>query len=297
MSMATEIQTIRDNNQALAPAPERPFATIPSQLETWLDPAKFAHMQRIAQMFAQSDLVPPHFQGKVANCSIVLHMAYRMNIDPMMAFQNMHVVHGNPGISAQLGIALANQSGIFVGPITFVQTGTADNLIITAKGKLANGGTEVSTTVSYKQAMEAGWPRSKEGIKPFWKAMPEQMLKYRAATFLIRTYAPQVLLGMHTAEEWEDQGDGVEARSAPVASLAAMIAPAPAATPEPAPEYRPTLPAPRQSKKAVASSAQEPVSQPAGAAATAPSPTPAPEPVAPTPEDAASGKDGETWNF
>jgi hypothetical protein len=287
--MATEIQTIRDNNQALAPAPERPFATIPSQLETWLDPAKFAHMQRIAQMFAQSDLVPPHFQNKVANCSIVLHMAYRMNIDPMMAFQNMHVVHGNPGISAQLGIALANQSGIFVGPITFVQTGTADNLIITAKAKLANGGTEVSTTVSYKQAMDAGWPRSKDGLKPFWKAMPEQMLKYRAATFLIRTYAPQVLLGMHTAEEWEDQGDGVEARSAPVASLAAMIAPAPAATPEPAPE-RPT---PRQSKKAVASSAQEPVSQPAGAAATAPKP----EPVAPVPEDIVQGKDDGTWEF
>lgn len=49
--------------------------------------------------------------------------------------------------------------------------------------------------------MQKGW-FSKDGSK--WRTMPELMLRYRAASFFGRLYAPDILYGMQTTEEVED---------------------------------------------------------------------------------------------
>jgi hypothetical protein len=147
---------------------------------------------------------------------------------------NVHVVHGNPGLSAQLCVALANKCGAFDSPITYEEIGAGEKLIVKASAKLKNGPV-VSESVSLEQAHTAGWTRMKDGgVKPFWKAKPAYMLQKRAATFLIRTYAPDVLLGFRTEEEWDDVGDGVQVRAAPAPQnltdvLATLPTPAPKA--------------------------------------------------------------------
>ena len=50
-------------------------------------------------------------------------------------------------------------------------------------------------------ASAEGWA-TKAGSK--WKTMPELMLRYRAAAFFGRLYAPDILMGMQTAEEAAD---------------------------------------------------------------------------------------------
>jgi len=50
-------------------------------------------------------------------------------------------------------------------------------------------------------AAAEGWA-TKAGSK--WKTMPELMLRYRAAAFFGRLYAPDILMGMQTAEEAVD---------------------------------------------------------------------------------------------
>ena len=50
-------------------------------------------------------------------------------------------------------------------------------------------------------AKAEGW-YGKKGSK--WVTMPELMLRYRSATFLIRTTAPEIALGFQTTEEWRD---------------------------------------------------------------------------------------------
>ncbi len=47
-------------------------------------------------------------------------------------------------------------------------------------------------------AKREGWA-TKSGSK--WLTMPEQMLCYRAAAFWTRVYAPELSLGMSTADE------------------------------------------------------------------------------------------------
>ena len=50
-------------------------------------------------------------------------------------------------------------------------------------------------------AQDEGW-LSKPGSK--WKTMPEQMLKYRAASFFAKVHCSDYLLGIPTIEEVHD---------------------------------------------------------------------------------------------
>lgn len=53
-------------------------------------------------------------------------------------------------------------------------------------------------------AKDEGW-YGKKGSK--WQTLPELMLRYRAASFLISTTAPELLLGFQTSEEVIDTID------------------------------------------------------------------------------------------
>jgi hypothetical protein len=115
--------------------------------------------------------------------------------------QNLYIVHGKPGWSAQFIIAAINSTGKF-SPLRFAVTGEGDD-----KGCIA-WATENATKerlesprVSIDMARKEGW-LDKAGSK--WKTMPELMLRYRAATFFGRLYAPEVLMGMKTVEEIVD---------------------------------------------------------------------------------------------
>jgi hypothetical protein len=50
-------------------------------------------------------------------------------------------------------------------------------------------------------AKAEGW-LTKQGSK--WQTMPELMLRYRAAAFFGRLYAPDIMMGMHAVEEIQD---------------------------------------------------------------------------------------------
>jgi hypothetical protein len=161
----------------------------------------FALMQRAASLLAASALVPEIFRGNIANTTIALEMAHRIGASPLAVMQNLYIVHGKPGWSAQFIIAAINSTGKF-SPLRFAVTGEGDD-----KGCVA-WATENATKerlesprVSIDMARKEGW-LDKAGSK--WKTMPELMLRYRAATFFGRLYAPEVLMGMKTVEEIVD---------------------------------------------------------------------------------------------
>lgn len=59
-----------------------------------------------------------------------------------------------------------------------------------------------SSKISVEMAVKEGW-YMKNGSK--WKTMPEQMLRYRAASFFGRVYAPELLMGLRSVEEEKDR--------------------------------------------------------------------------------------------
>ena len=154
---------------------------------------------KFANIFAKSDIVPSHYRGKPENTFIAVQTAYRMNLDPMLIMQNTYVVSGKLGMNSTFAISLANSSGIFDGGIRYRVEGNGEELKVTAYANLKKTGEEISYAISMRDASAEGWTKNSK-----YKTLPDLMLRYRAAVFLIRTHVPEVLNGMHMVEEIED---------------------------------------------------------------------------------------------
>ncbi|WP_171406497.1 recombinase RecT [Acinetobacter cumulans] len=192
---------------------------------------------------------PEHNPNGVSNCIIALNMAQRLGADPMMIMQNLYLVDGRPSWSSQFIIAAINSSGRY-SPLRFDITGGDEEIEIpyavtdwifnkdtrkkepvesnqTTRVKnykcvawvieKATGERLESTPITMEMAVKEGWYQ-KNGSK--WQSMPEQMLRYRAASFFGRIYAPDLLMGLRSQDE----------------EVESMID----VTPEPAPQEEPT---------------------------------------------------------
>lgn len=164
------------------------------------DANRFEHAQRVAKMFASSELVPNQYRNNVANCLVAMEVAATTGVSPMTVFQNLNVIHGKPSWSSQYVISAVNASGRFE-PLRFKVEGTGDQKTCTAWTKDRTGEVLEGPPVSIGMAKAEGW-FDKNGSK--WKTMPDLMLRYRAAAFFGRLYAPDILNGMSTEDEVRD---------------------------------------------------------------------------------------------
>ena len=167
--------------------------------------AAFEMLQRQAKMFSSSSLVPKDFQSNVANCAIGINIAKRLGADPFMVLQNIDIIHGRPSFRATFLIAMVNASGRFE-PLQFRMEGDegkpSRSCVAWTKSK-TDGTPLEGPKITLEMAKAEGWS-TKSGSK--WLTMPELMLRYRAAAFFARLYAPDITLGMMTAEEAVDMG-------------------------------------------------------------------------------------------
>lgn len=160
----------------------------------------FEDAQRIAKALASSTLIPQQFQGQqgFANCLVALNIARRMQMDPLMVMQNLHIIHGRPSWSSQFIIGLINGCGRF-SPLRYEITGKGDTLACIAVATELSSGQELrGPEVTMAMAKKEGWA-TKAGSK--WQTMPELMIRYRAAAFWGRLYIPDLLVGIQTQEE------------------------------------------------------------------------------------------------
>ena len=220
-------------------------------------------MMSLAENLSKATIIPETFQGKPANILIALNMSQRMNADPLMVMQNMYIVYGNPSWSSKFLISCFNTCGRFSSiKYEFFGTPGSDDYGCRAWAtEYATGERVQGIDVTIKMAKDEGW-YGKKGSK--WQTMPQLMLQYRAATFLIRTVAPEISMGLQTAEELEDthemkQAQGFVAQATALKNEAAAIAehaqtidvPAPAMEAQPAQE-----PAPVEAQQAPQATAQ-----------------------------------------
>ena len=197
----------------------------PAQMQFFGSEEGFNLCQRMAKVFATSSLVPTQYQNNMSNCIIAMEMASRIGASPLQVMQNLYIVHGNPGFSAKFLIACINASGKFT-PLRYEFKGKENTddwscraYAVDKEGEVLHG-----AWVSIKMAKAEGW-YTKNGSK--WQTMPQLMLQYRAAAFFQRTYAPEISLGMQTAEELYDEAipinDAVPASAATPEGIAAEM--------------------------------------------------------------------------
>jgi hypothetical protein len=176
-----------------------PELTSASQLPNIFgSPQIFDHSQRVAKALSTSDLVPKEYKGNISNTLIALDIASRIGASPLMVMQHLYIVHGKPSWSSTFLIAAINNCGRF-NPLRYEMTGEGDS-----RGCVAwtteKGSTDKleSPKIDMAMAKKEGWVQ-KTGSK--WQTMPELMMRYRAAAFFSRLFAPEITMGMQSYEE------------------------------------------------------------------------------------------------
>jgi hypothetical protein len=276
--------------------------------------ASFEFMQRAAKLFASSTMVPSAYQAIVSegygrekkwvqndaalpNCMVALDLAQRMNASPLQVMQNLHVIEGRPSWGSPFIIALINNSGHYQHGLRFdfewlddmdakqiafewinnvkqevVKTVPIKNARCIAWTLDKSGARIESAPVTLEMAVQEGW-YTRNGSK--WRTMPQTMAQYRAAAFFGRTYNPELLMGLPTAEELHDIIDVTPQADGSLSMQAAE------------PEHR----APRAPRAKPQAPAAEVVAETTQARAAEPAPGPTPEPTpAPAAVDQETGE-------
>ena len=157
----------------------------------------FDLIQRKAKALAASTMIPKDYQNNIPNTLVALEMAHRIGASPLMVMQNLHIIHGRPSWSSTFIIAALNACGRFTA-LRFEATEDKCRAVATEK---ETGAFLEGPWITIQMAKDEGW-LTKAGSK--WKTMPELMMRYRAAAFFGRLYAPEIMMGMHTEFEVQD---------------------------------------------------------------------------------------------
>lgn len=195
---------------------------------------QFETYQRIAKPLSESNFVPAAYKGNLGDCVIAVEIAARLNVFPLTVMQNLCIVKGNPTWKSKFLIGCVNTCGRYttmdyrfsidgtVGAVKYKdwQKGNdgknhevlkpfdnpaLDNLTCVAVAtEKATGKVLTSPKVSIRMAIQEGW-YTKDGSK--WPTMAELMLRYRAASYWVSTFAPEMAMGFRTVEEAHDIED------------------------------------------------------------------------------------------
>lgn len=188
------------------------------------NPAEFGARVQIAQALSKTQFVPEAFRGKAEDCLVALDMAARLELNPLAVFSDIYIIDNRASFSSKFLIALVNRSGRFsriqyaegvdgMTEVTFSGWGETRGQRKTWKEKvpnyyaqasfteLASGEVYTSPRVDMNFAEKNGWVQ-KNGSK--WQSMPEIMCRYRAASILIKSVCPEIVMGLEWADDLQD---------------------------------------------------------------------------------------------
>lgn len=245
------------NTNAIASVPNNTRDVAPRYVSIFENPAEFAARIKIAEALANTQFVPESFRGKSGDCLVALDMAARLELNPLAIFSDIYVIDNRASFSSKFLIALVNRSGRFTriaydegvdgtAEVTYSGWGETRGQRKTWKEKVPNyyavaSFTEIATgekftspRVDLNFAEKNGWVQ-KSGSK--WQTMPEIMCRYRAASILIKSVCPEIVMGLEWSDDLQDAREEKPARRLDVVQ-SAPVALNPPAAPQPKKEQK-----------------------------------------------------------
>lgn len=200
-----------------------------------MDAAAMDSMFRVAEIMAMGrSTIPEHLRGNKGDCMAIVMQAVAWQMNPYAVAQKTHVVNGTLGYEAQLVNAVIQSSKVTTGRFEYEWFGPWEKIIGKTKvmkkdavGKYGDKDYKKAYEYQlpdYSMADEAGlgvrvWatlkgeqqPRTLELLlvqasvrnSPLWATDPKQQLAYLAVKRWTRLYAPDVILGVYTPDEFE----------------------------------------------------------------------------------------------
>lgn len=148
-------------------------------------------IDQIVRHLRASRMVPPSIRSDDALKAIIL-MANELGIAPYSACRQIYVIDGLPSCSAQLMLALANKRL----PEFQHEIAKSDSETCTMRMRRDPTRPWMELTYTFKQAQQAGLTNKRN-----WKASPDDMLRNRVVSKLLRMVAPDVFAGIYSVDE------------------------------------------------------------------------------------------------
>jgi len=169
-------------------------------------------MTTVAQVILQSRLAPESFDTK-EKIFVGLQAGAEIGLKPMQSLNSIVVIHGKPTLWGDAALALVKRSGLCEYCKEYYELkgvklsgsdvqyadliGYPDGLMAVCETKAFRDPLPVIRYFSVADAKLATlWKK-----KGPWTTHPKRMLKYKARAFNLRDNFPDVLFGMHLAEE------------------------------------------------------------------------------------------------
>lgn len=158
-----------------------------------------AVVQPIAELAAQvasTDFVPKGLRDKPAAITAAILFGRELDMPPMHALSNIHMVEGKPTLAAETMRAMVFAAGHEIG------YGEVTGSLVEVKGRRSGSSEWTIIRWTIADAQRAGVAN-----KGVWKSYPRQMLTARATAELCRMIFPDVTHNIRATEELEDGGD------------------------------------------------------------------------------------------
>lgn len=161
---------------------------------------RFGFAKKIAQLLADSDLVPKDFQGSPANCFIAIQMGAELGLGPFQAVQSIAVINGRPCVWGDALLGLVRASGRLASIREWVEkTDDGKGEVAYCEVKRKGESETITRSFSLQDAARAGLLK-----KPIWASYPTRMLQMRARAYALRDGFADVMKGISVAEEMQD---------------------------------------------------------------------------------------------
>lgn len=161
-----------------------------------LSPQNLTEAMQLAELMANSEMVPKDFRGKPGNVLVAVQMGAEVGLAPMQAIQNIGVINGRPCLWGD-----AIKAVILASPLCEKFEETFDEQSMTAWVTVKRKN-HAERTVKFSQAdAQAAGLWGKSGP---WQQYPKRMLQMRARGFSARDEFADVLKGLSVAEEVQD---------------------------------------------------------------------------------------------
>lgn len=198
----------------------------------------FQTLWNIGKLLSESAFTPDKCKGKIGDCAIMAEMAIRLKCSPLMVMQEMNVIYGIPSWSSKFLISTFNQCGRYSSiKYKYIgEKGTDSYGCIAYATELSTGEVLEGPAVTIGTAKAEGWYQ-KKGSK--WQTIPDLMLRYRSASWFIKTVAPELSLGFESKEEIIDAHEkDVTPIEKPTAEIAQNMATKVLDVPKPEPKTK-----------------------------------------------------------
>lgn len=162
-----------------------------------LTPSSLAEAMEFAGMMSKSSIVPKDYQNNPGNILVAIQWGMEIGLQPLQSMQSIAVINGRPSIWGDAMLALVRSSGLLE---AINEEVTDTKAVCTIKRR---GEQEVVREFSMQDAKQAGL----SGKQGPWAQYPKRMLQMRARAFAMRDVFPDVLRGVHVAEEAQDMSE------------------------------------------------------------------------------------------